>query len=367
MRWLAPLLLLVAALLVLFAYLQYNWPGQWRRNPPLLSWHGSELAVVRGNGHGEGDSLLIAPITLNEMAVVSVPRVQIGAEDYLAVNLEIDGVGPGQGVLFQWYTEDRPNTLNTLPLHLFGGNHAFVPLAQDGRWRGRITGLGLALASPGTSPVRVRSIELQPFAAWRMMLREWFVMTPWQATSINFVGGNGLRWFPVLPFAFVTLVLAGLGYGALVRLSVVAWDRRVLWAMPLLLWLALDARWQLELWAKLGVTLREYAGKTWEDKHLAAEDGKLFAKMREMRTRIQAHPARVFLVADTEYTRARASYHLFPLNVANSPVLWNSGVFKRGDYLALLDKDDVAIEQTQRQLKAELLWRGENSALLRVR
>ncbi len=54
-------------------------------------------------------------------------------------------------------------------------------------------------------------------------------------------------------------------------------------------------RWQLNLWRQLDMTRFQYAGKSWEDKRLAAEDGRLFAFMREAKAKIGDAPAHVFV------------------------------------------------------------------------
>jgi hypothetical protein len=72
-------------------------------------------------------------------------------------------------------------------------------------------------------------------------------------------------------------------------------------------WLLLDGRWQFNLVRQIDVTAKQYAGKTWRERHLAAEDGQLFAFVEKVRAKLPPPPRRVFVVADEHYFRDRAS------------------------------------------------------------
>ena len=157
--------------------------------------------------------------------------------------------------------------------------------------------------------------------------------------------------------------------------KILASDIRVILALVFLAWLALDMRWQLDLWHKLDLTRQRYAGKSWEEKHLAAEDGHLFDLMQQFRAKLPITQPRVFLFADEEYVRGRSAYHLYPFNVMSGRDLLPARQFKSGDFIIILGKDEVSFDplhhlltwKPQQQLAADLLLLATNNVLLRVR
>ena len=56
-----------------------------------------------------------------------------------------------------------------------------------------------------------------------------------------------------------------------------------------LAWFALDARWIANLAQQTSMTLAQYGGKSTRDKHLAAEDGALYAFVEKARAVMPAH------------------------------------------------------------------------------
>src|SRR5207244_10369124 len=62
-----------------------------------------------------------------------------------------------------------------------------------------------------------------------------------------------------------------------------------------------------------------YAGKDSRNKHLAADDGTLYAFIEKVRGVLPQSPARVFVIADEHYYRGRAAFHLYPQNVWFEP------------------------------------------------
>lgn len=230
--------------------------------------------------------------------------------------------------------------------------------------------------APLDAPLVIEAVKLEPYSPLGIVWREWFGAEVWLGTSIHFMGGNEPRqWLAPLPFVAAALGLAMLGYGLLVRRKILVPDIRILWALVFIAWFALDMRWQLDLWHKLGLTQQRYAGKSWEEKHLAAEDGRLFDLMQHIRAKLSSDLSRVFLFADDEYIRGRGAYHLYSFNVLNGRDLISAGQFKSGDFIIIMGKDEVEFDPGQQilkwgtgqQLSAELLLIAENNVLLKVR
>src|SRR5262249_40865915 len=151
--------------------------------------------------------------------------------------------------------------------------------------------------------------------------REWVSYESWNGASINTVtGGADAQELPLPMLLAAIVILGGLAYAALARWApslVGGFRPAVIGAGFLAAWLALDARWQWNLLRQTSATLEQYAGKPWRERHVAAEDGALFAFVEEARAKLPppAEPApRVFVVGDAHYFRGRAAYHLYPYN-----------------------------------------------------
>lgn len=376
-KWLPALsLFVISALLLFFAALQYYWPGKWWSSAEALGWDGEALVLVKGQGQSGQGRLTIDGLAESGVALASLSPPAFQAEDYAAVKLLVSGKKAGSRAEFLWQTEESRGRIFTRPLE-WNGN-AVAPLIMEGdpNWRGQVTGIALLVRAPLDASLVVEAVRLEPFAPLVAVWREWFGAAPWVGTSINFVGGDAdRRWLAPLPFAAAALGLALLGYGALVRAKLVAPDIGMLWVLVFLAWFALDLRWQIDLWQKLGLTQQSYAGKSWEEKHLAAVDGRLFDLMRQVRAKLPPNPDRVFLFADEEYVRGRGAYHLYPFNVMNGRDLLPAGQFRSGDFIVILGKDEVGYDPArslltwapQQKLSADLLLLAENNVLLKVR
>ena len=90
-------------------------------------------------------------------------------------------------------------------------------------------------------------------------------------------------------------------------------------ALFVVAWTVLDLRWTSNLVRQGDATATSYAGKDWRERHLAAEDGPLFAFIEKARAKSPGSPARVFMVADADFFRGRGAYHLYPHNVYFEP------------------------------------------------
>jgi len=143
-------------------------------------------------------------------------------------------------------------------------------------------------------------------------------------------------------------------------------------------WLLLDARWMWDLARQAGVTARIYAGLGWRDRHLAAEDGPLFAFIENVRAKLPADPVRVFMNADAHYFRDRGAYHLYPHNVFFEPymnTIPESSRLRSGDYFVVYQRRGVQFDPGAQRLRwdggepiaAELLLTAPGAALFRIR
>lgn len=374
-KWLAALLLFTLASLILFiASLQYYWPGKWWGSASTLTWKGEALTLAKGRGYNIQGGLRIDGLAAPGVALASLSPQPFRAEDYPAVHWSVSSDKSNTKVEFLWRTTENPNRVFARELEWMGNSLAPLHMAGDDNWRGQIMELALMVHKPLDTPLTIEAVGVEPPLG--IVWCEWFGAEPWLGTSINFMGETIARqWFLPLPFIATALGLALFGYAALVWRKTLASDLRMVWALFFLAWFTLDMRWQLDLWHKLGLTQQRYAGKSWEDKHLAAEDGPLFSLMQQVRAKLPSTQSRVFLFADAEYIRGRGAYHLYPFNVLNGRNLLPAKQFKSGDFIIILGKDEVEFDAARQllkwgagqQLRADLLLLAESNVLLRVR
>jgi hypothetical protein len=234
----------------------------------------------------------------------------------------------------------------------------------------------------------VRGVSAKPMTPSQILAdrgSEWFAFEPWNAASINTVtGGTDAQALP-LPIVLAAIVLVGgLAYAVLARWTpslVGSFRATIVAAGFLAAWLALDARWQWNLLRQAGVTFEQYAGKSWRERHLAAEDGALFAFIEQARNKLPpaAEPApRVFMISDSHYLRARGAYHLYPYNVYFDPAhdsIPSASAMRAGDYLLAYSREGLRYSPALGRLRwdagesvaAELLLSEGRAALFRIR
>ncbi len=378
-RWtIAPLLLLITASVLIAGYLQFlSWKAP-ATPPDALHWGGAQLNLIEGQGRKGQDKLIINNSSDRGVAIATVSPVTIDATHYPAVILEVPDAQPGTPLLFLWRHADKPSDLFTLEIPWQDRRLLPLRVANDAAWRGKISELGLVLASPITHPITVDRITLVP-ANLRPglfdLVAEWITFESWSGGSINFLyGGPPHPTLPLLP-AVVALVLAAFGlYLGLAALRLVVFTPPVLIVFVLSGWLVLDTRWQFNLLQQLTITLDDYAGKSWAERRKSAEDGDLFSFAQQIKEQLPATPVRILFFSDLDYLQGRGAYHLYPHNVYKSSALPPPDTFRAGDYVALYQKTaaryDPASQTLQwgdQSLPVEILLGSKDHTLLRVR
>ena len=284
-----------------------------------------------------------------------------------------------------WFNDYASSRMFRRMLTIEAGRIAPAFVAQDRDWLGRIDGLALVLQGSFTEPIVLRGAAAKPMSAGQVLgdrLEEWFAFEPWNGTSINtLTGGAHMQDLPLPALLAAIAVVAALAYAGLAR-----WKPHffgpVLGAgvagLFVIAWLIIDARWQWNLLRQVRATDAQYAGKSWHDRHLAAEDGPLFAFIEKVRAKLPAPPARVFMVADAHYFRERGAYHLYPYNVYFDP--WANSMpppsaVRPGDYLVVYQSRGVQYDPSRQRLRwdgsapidAELLLADTGGALFQIR
>lgn len=364
-------------------YLALSVPGSWIGGAPQLQWTAAELSLKRGAGQLARDGLVLSAADATSTVVVSL-GTSFRARDYPGIAWDVTGVPEGVEAAVLWYNDYQPSRVFSRSLSVETGRIRPAMVARDPSWIGRIDGLALVLRGSFTEPIIVHGAAARPMTAAQVLgdrVGEWLAFEPWNGASINtLTGGADIQDLP-LPLLLAAIVgIASLAYAALAR-----WrpdyfgpsQGAVIAAFFVGAWLILDARWQWNLVRQVDVTREQYAGKSWRERHLAAEDGPLFAFIEKVRAKLPAPSVRVFMAADAHYFRDRGAYHLYPYNVYFDP--WHDTIpppsaMRSGDYVVVFQRRGVQYDAAQQSLrwdglapvKAELVLVDTGAALFRI-
>lgn len=376
-EWLAaPLLLLTSALILSLIYLQDNWTGKWMSSAKPLSWNGAELTLIKGQGYSDQDKLVIKKLTNQGIAVASLTTPTFQAEDYSAISLSVSGATPGVEMEFLWRTAE--NRVFVRPLILADKTLQPLEMAVDENWRGQIVDLAIVVKGTLTAPLVVNEVSLGPVSLPRAlinMLKKWFTLDRWQGTSIHFLDGDAIdkNINPVLAIAAIILLALVLNL-ILAIAKIMPLNVALAWGILFIGWFMLDVRWQANLFQQLELTHQQFSGKTWEEKHLVAEDNALFDFIRNVKAKLPTTTGRILYFSDDAYSRGKGAYHFYPQNVLARTDLPPASQIKTGDYIALFAKKGVKYDRSQQlliwgdgqSLKADLLLFTMGNALFKV-
>ncbi len=351
---------MVALVACLAVYLVASVPGAWFPGASTQGVGARSFTVARGTGSVDGDALAVTAVDAGGVAVLSA-STDFRSAQYPIVAWNGFGFPADADVRFLWKSDYAPNKINAVPLAVVAGRLAPVTMAKNPDWVGRITGVALAIRGPIGEPPRIVGMDAKPGGAPGQLadrFREWVAFEPWSGTSINTItGGAEVQDLPLPTLLFVVAALA------LAIWLAIAWRKRALAALPaaiallfLVAWALLDAQWTANLARQVAQTRSTYAGKDWRERHLAAEDGPLFAFVEKARAKLPQAPARVFVVADAAYFRGRGAYHLYPHNVLFDPfrnTLPQASSLRPGDYVLVYHRRGIAYNAEEKKLRIE--------------
>jgi hypothetical protein len=347
----------------LAVYLAFAVPGRWFSSASAVDYPASRFSIARGAASLVGNELVVTRAAEDGNTVISV-NTDIRAADYPLVAWSASGLPADARVALLWRTDVEPSRVNKRALDVENGQLAPVDVHRDPHWLGRIVGLALAVQGPIEQPLQMRGVTAKPADALdtvRDRVREWMAPEPWTGASINTVaGGSAVQQLP-LPFLLAAaLALTVLILWALARRSGRAAAPVIVVcavALALAAWLLLDARWIANLALQTRATAARYAGKDAAEKHLASDDRDLYAFIDKARAVLPAKPARVFVVADADYFRGRAAYHLYPHNVWYDPyrnAVPPADKLRAGDWLVVYQRRGVQYDAARHSLR----WEG---------
>ncbi len=288
---------------------------------------GKAMQAVVGGGEVRGERLAM---TANhpdgtQFTAVAVWRGRFQAADYPLLRYQIDGSFPDTALTLIWRTSSNPQQLYHADMHAKDSTALWLYLAGHPDWQGTVEELGVyVFASSAGQVASIDHMTLEPLT-WRGVLAsQWFNWTSyrgWSAQSINLLYGTADRDAPspvLVGAAWSALAIALLLIAALCG---VAWQPGALAAVLLLPWISLDMLWQQELMSQLGQTRQQFAGKTAEQKHLAAVDAYIYRYVMRLKKEVLPdEPARIAILHSSNnhnFDRLKAQYYLLPHNVYN--------------------------------------------------
>jgi len=369
----------LAALVV--AYLLLAVPGKWFPSVKPIHFGADALNVVTGSGAVRQGALIAKPPDGSDTVIVSL-SLALRSGDYPVISWEISGLPAGSEARLLWRNEYTPDRMFTAPIPIEGGEIAPLIVVKDRNWIGQIAGIALAVKLPSPTAIQVRGVYAEPLSAGSLLglrAREWMTQERWSGTSINtVVGGAELSGLPLPLLLGLATVLAT---GASLLVAAVRSARigpafpSAVAAMFLVSWTVLDVRWQWNLAWQARATGERFAGKSWHEKHLASEDGELFAFTEKVRAKLPASPVRVFVLADADYFRGRAAYHLYPHNVYFNPWVVPTAAMKPNDYIVVFQRPNINYDNKAHLLSwdrgppvaADQLLAEPGAALFRIR
>ena len=349
-----------ALALCLLAYLAYAVPGRWISSAAEQSFGATRLSVPRGTAALAGDDLVVSRAAEDGNTVVSL-NTDFRAADYPVVAWLAGGFPADARVALLWRTDVEPARVNKRVLDVQGdGRLVPADVHEDPHWLGRIVGLALVVQGPIQQPLRIRGVVAKPGGALdtlRDRSREWTAPEPWTGASINtVVGGADVQQLPlpallasaVAVAVFIVWLVMRKRSGAATAVATAAV------VLVLVAWLVLDARWMVSLTREAHATALQFAGKDLRQKHLAAQDHDLFAFIEKARGVMPKDPARVFVLADADYFRGRAAYHLYPHNVWFDPyrnAVPPPGQLRAGDWLVVYQRRGVQYDAARHSIR----------------
>ena len=374
-----------ALLLCALCYAAFAVPGRWFPEAATKSWSARDLTLVRGSGAFVDGELVITASDASGIALVSLTS-DLRAHDYPVIAWIASDVSERADASILWRSDLQPGKLNTAPIRIEARRLQPAVLGANPQWVGRITGVALVVRGELEQPIRIRGIVAKPMGVFDVLgdrVAEWLEFEGWKGTSINvLVGGSDVQDVPLPPFLAAVFILCGCGLLVMRRLdpaALPAGNGAVAWiAIFVAIWFLLDARWMWNLLRQAQVTAQTYAGRSLDERHLAAEDGALFAFITKARALMPATPQRVFVISDIRYFRERGVYHLLPhmaFAERSESTMPPARVLRPGDWLVVYQSRGLQFDPAQRALRwdtgetipAEEKLTEPGAALFRIR
>jgi hypothetical protein len=358
----AALILAASTILCLWVYLALAVPGAWFPSSSRRAWGANEIILSSGIGKVVDGELVITAPDADGLTLVTV-GADLKSTGFATIAWLADDVPDNADVRLLWRSSYTPEKTSIAPVRVQSGRTLPAVVAENPGWIGHVIGLALAIKGPLQQPLRIRGVIAKPAGAMETLrdrAAEWFAFERWSGTSINTLsGGADVQPLP-LPVLLACVVALASGLAAAVTrrrpAAFIVPAATVIGAFFLIAWLALDVRWTWNLLRQGNVTAGQYAGRDTRAKHLAAEDGPLYAFIEKSLQAMPASHVRVFVAADEEYYRERAAYHLYPHSAYFQPGSSRppTAALHSGDWILVYRSHGVQYDASDRMLR----WEG---------
>ncbi|MDR1530109.1 MAG: hypothetical protein LBS40_06935 [Burkholderiales bacterium] len=379
---------LLLLILVFVVYFERTIPGAWFPKTQAQVWTSQNIILVRGTLIADRSDTQRQTFQTDDSGVTVIAvNTQFPASQYPALDFDID-FPAGSVVRLIWRNDLQPNERPYLDLQIDDdGRSRATIITGHKNWFGNISSLALAVQAQPKQIFTVRSVSAHPMGVGEVAKRlvsGWLRFSPWTGTSIAQLddAAPSLSYFIALALALplfpvgALLLWKRLRRRQVLTLSPACWYAGI--AFFLAGWLALDARWTVQLAQQAAHTRQTFGGKTIAEKHLAAVDGALYAFTEKARAALPAEPTRIFALAPDPYLRSRIAYHLYPHNVyfdfygAMPP---NARTLRSGDYVLLFQQSGIRYDMARKKMRwsngselaAEIKLFEAGSALIEVR
>jgi hypothetical protein len=316
---LAAIALIASTTLLVGGYLAFAAKGGWFADTPPMELQLADATVITGQSTLRG-SLWAPTADAQGVLIIRLSERTIDTDSYPTLRIAALADTPPLAARFLWRQADGARTTFAKTLAWQGDGLERIALARDPAWRGRTSGLALALKLEPHAGLLFQSATLLSDTGESVLTQiagEWFDREPWGEHSVNYLySGTPNSRVPMLPAAFAIAAAAFGLYFVLARRKGLAPSFAIGVAFAIGAWIAVDARWQLNLFSNLRATAERYAGKTTDEKHRVAEDSKIYLVAEAVRRGLPAGVTKVTLVsdlADSELFVGKLRYYLFPL------------------------------------------------------
>jgi len=322
---LAAIALLASFVLLVGGYVALAASGGWFASTRPLEIQLDKALVVRGDSVWRGtlwaptadaEGILIVRLTDSVLDTASFPTLRLAAL----------GDTPPMSARLIWRQAEGSGSTFAKNINWKNDGLERIALANDPEWHGKVSGIGIVLRMQPRAALLIRSATLLPDTGrsiFAQFAQEWFDFEPWGEYSVHYLyGGSPNPRVPMLPAMFLIAALAFLIYYWLARRNGVAPLLGVAISFVLVAWVALDARWQINLLSNLHLTADRYAGKSMDEKHRAAEDAKIYLLADAIRRGLPPGVTSVTLISDLanlDLFVGKLRYYLFPLALQIKP------------------------------------------------
>lgn len=324
---------------------------------PSIEVAGVAMQAARGRAHLEGGTLVLDALGPDGLGVLVAPAPPFAAAEYSRATWHFAlAAPPGAEFAMAWQTREQPGRTFTQRIENARGR-VDVDLRDHPDWRGSIANVGLVVRGRLDAPLRVTGFSLASnawYATLGDIFRQW-AASPFQdgRTSIGQMSFEERHVAPLLAVVAAAVALA------LAWIGIQAWRRKErpgaasVAILFLAGWLALDLRWQTLLWREHAAAIRQFAGKTLDEKHASTLDAPIFEVARRIRDADRPRKGRVLVLSDNAHLRTRAAWFLYPENVSGNflpRTIPAPADLRKGDQIVLLLYRGIAWDRERRLL-----------------